>query len=67
MVNLRTDLEEKEGEINYTAVHWGHDSGSASMSDYPKVNRIQTGKTPQEFIADIKAPAGGLYTSEPLQ
>ncbi len=50
------------GEINYTAVHWGYESGSANMSDHPKVSKIHTGKTPQQFIAEISAPAGGtLY------
>lgn len=49
-------------DINYSVVHWGYRSGSANMSDYPRVSKIQTGKTPQEFIADINAPAGGtLY------
>ncbi len=41
------------GRINYTAVHWGYESGNASMSDYPWVSRIQTGETPMEFIANI--------------
>ncbi len=48
------------GKINYTAVHWGYESGNANMPDYPRVSRIQTGKTPMEFIADINAPAGGI-------
>lgn len=49
-------------DINYTVVRWGYKSGSTNMSDYPWVSKIQTGKTPMEFIANINAPAGGsLY------
>lgn len=52
-----------EGEIDQTAVLWGYKRGGENMSDYYEVSKIQTGKTPQEFIADFYAPAGGtLYT-----
>ena len=45
--------------ISHTAVHWGYKS--ANISDYPRVSNIQTGKTPQEFRVEIRAPAGGDF------
>lgn len=47
------------GDISHTAIHWGYRSGNASISEYPKVSIIQTGKTPQGFSAAIKTPSGG--------
>jgi hypothetical protein len=51
-----------EGEINHTEILWGYKSVSENISDYSKMSKIQTGKSPQEFIADFYAPTGGtLY------
>lgn len=50
-----------QGEITHTAVHWGYQSGSANISDYPRTSQIQTGKTPQGFSAEIMVPAGGNF------
>lgn len=47
------------GDISHTAVHWGFNTGRANISDYPRLTPVQTGKTPQEFSAGIKAPASG--------
>lgn len=47
------------GDITQSAIHWGYRSGNASISEYPKVSMIQSGKTPQGFSATIKTPSGG--------
>ncbi len=49
------------GEISQTGIHWGYKSGSANISDYPKVSGIHSGKTPQGFEERIKAPGGGTF------
>ncbi|MCE8424606.1 MAG: hypothetical protein J5U17_02380 [Candidatus Methanoperedens sp.] len=48
------------GEISRTAILWGNKSGSANISDYLKVSMVQTGKTLQRFVTDIKLPSGGI-------
>ncbi len=50
-----------EGDINYTAIHWGYKSTSANISDYPGSGKIQTGKTPMEFTEELYAPGGGNF------
>ena len=50
-----------QGEISDTAVLWGYKSGGANISEYPRVSKIQTGRTPKEFSADITAPSGGNF------
>ncbi|MCX9011918.1 MAG: hypothetical protein OIN66_12440 [Candidatus Methanoperedens sp.] len=47
------------GNISHTAVHWGFNSGGENISDYPRTSIIQTGKTPQQFSVELKAPASG--------
>lgn len=47
------------GDISHTAVHWGFKSGSANISDYARVSKVQTGKTPLVFGVDLTAPSGG--------
>ncbi len=72
--NLRPVASAKDGMITLRqmgitdistvkkALKQGYESGKENMSDYPRVSRIQTGKTQMEFIAYINAPAGGtLY------
>jgi len=50
------------GDITSTAIYWGTRSGNASISAYPKVSMIQSGKTTQAFNATIKTPtSGSLY------
>ncbi len=48
-----------QGVITQTAIYWGFNSGGANMSNYARSSTIQTGRTPQRFMADLKAPAGG--------
>ncbi|MDD5473574.1 MAG: hypothetical protein PHU34_05430 [Candidatus Methanoperedens sp.] len=48
-----------QGDISNTAVHWGFKNGSANISDYARASKVQTGKTPQVFGADLTAPSGG--------
>ena len=47
------------GDITSTAIYWGTSSGNASISAYPKVSLIQSGKTTQAFSATIKTPTSG--------
>ena len=47
------------GDISHTAVHWDYNSGGENISDYLRTSAIQTGKTPQQFSVEIKAPASG--------
>jgi len=47
------------GDISHTAVHWGFKPGGENIADYPRLTPVQTGKTPMEFSAEIKAPSGG--------
>lgn len=50
------------GDITSTAIYWGTRSGNASISEYPKVSIIQSGKTTQGFNTTIKTPSSGsLY------
>lgn len=47
------------GDISHTAVHWDFNSGGENIADYLRTSMIQTGKTPQQFSVEIKAPASG--------
>lgn len=47
------------GDISHTAVHWGY--SSVTISNYTRESKVQTGKTPQMFSTELKAPAGGDY------
>ena len=47
------------GNISHTAVHWDFDSGGENIADYLRTSTIQTGKTPQQFSVELKAPASG--------
>lgn len=50
------------GNISNTAILWGYKSGSANISDYSKATVIKTGKTLQQFSAEVNIPASGtLY------
>jgi hypothetical protein len=50
------------GDVTSTAIYWGTSSGNPSISAYPKVSIIQSGKTTQGFNATIKTPSSGsLY------
>jgi len=50
------------GNISNTAILWGYKSGSAKISDYSNATAIQTGKTSQQFSAEINIPPSGtLY------
>lgn len=47
------------GDISHSAVHWGFRSGGADIKDYGRFSKVLTGKTPQEFSVELKAPASG--------
>ena len=47
------------GDISHTSVHWGY--SSVKISNYTRESKVQTGKTPHIFSAELKAPAGGDY------
>ncbi|MCZ7401577.1 MAG: hypothetical protein O8C61_05090 [Candidatus Methanoperedens sp.] len=47
------------GNISNTAILWDSKSGSATVSDYSKATVIQTGKTLQQFSAEINIPPSG--------
>ncbi len=47
------------GDITHSAVHWGFRSGGADIKDYGRFSKVLTGKTPQEFSVELKAPASG--------
>jgi|GEM_PF-985169 len=50
------------GNISNTAILWDYKSGGAIISDYSKSTVIQTGKTLQQFSAEVNIPASGtLY------
>lgn len=47
------------GEISHSAIHWGFKAGRADVTDYGRFSKVQKGKTPKEFIVEIKAPDSG--------
>lgn len=47
------------GEITHSSVHWGFKTGRADVRDYGRFSTVQSGKAPQEFSTEIKAPANG--------
>lgn len=50
------------GQIRYTLVHWGWNSGGPNSEAYSRVSKIQEGYTPAEFSVELKAPSSGwLY------
>lgn len=46
------------GDISRTAIYWSYKSG-ANISDYTRVSSGFKGKSPAQFSAELKAPAGG--------
>lgn len=47
------------GMIHHTSIFWGFQSGGQNTADYPRISTIQTGYTPAEFSAELKAPSAG--------
>ena len=43
------------GQIRYTLVHWGWNSGGPNSQDYPRISQIQNGYTPAEFSVDLES------------
>ena len=44
------------GNISRTAVIWGYNMSNASVSDYPEMSTVLTGKTPQQFTVTLNVP-----------
>jgi hypothetical protein len=46
--------------ISHAAVHWGTNSGGKDIKDYGRFSRVYTGKVPQKFNVELKAPESGI-------
>lgn len=49
-----------QGNISHVSIHWGFKSGGPDIKDYGSFSKVYTGKVPQKFSIELKAPASGI-------
>lgn len=59
MIQWEVSSGTNQGNISHASVHWGFKSGGKDIRDYGMFSKVLTGKTPQQFNVELKAPASG--------
>lgn len=60
MIQVDVSGGANQGNISHVSIHWGFKSGGPDIKDYGSFSKVYTGKVPQKFNIELKAPASGI-------